>query len=195
MAIRSVTTNDIKAIRSLMQSEPGFWKQASSRKDPLEKELESANDLACVWEEDEGIVGFVCAHDLGFRAYLSELIVKESARSQGIGRQLVDHVENKLRSRGCPVLFPGGPPRGAGEPAGRRVLSPQRPPRHRKHRGLLPQPGHTGDDGGVPGRTHGREFRDSSLRNQRRTEGPDSQYLHQRQSGDPEPGDREGDSG
>ena len=105
MAIRSVTTNDIQAIRSLMQSEPGFWKQASSRKDPLERELESANDLACVWEEDEGIIGFVCAHDLGFRAYLSELIVKESVRSQGIGRQLVDHVENKLRSRGCPVLF------------------------------------------------------------------------------------------
>ena len=51
------------------------------------------------------MLGFVCAHDLGFRAYLSELIVAPNARHKGIGHRLVEHIENTLRTRGCPVLI------------------------------------------------------------------------------------------
>jgi ribosomal protein S18 acetylase RimI-like enzyme len=86
-----------------MQSEPGFWKQ-DTRLDVLDIALASAKDLAFVWDEDGRILGFVCAHDLGFRAYLSELIVHESTRRRGIGKQLVQHVEDELMHRKCPVL-------------------------------------------------------------------------------------------
>lgn len=85
--IRSVTKEDIPNIRKLMESEPGFW-QESWRYDVLERGLDSAGGLAFVWEETGQILGFVCAHDLGFRGYLSELIVAKSARNRGIGKHL-----------------------------------------------------------------------------------------------------------
>ena len=88
----------------LMQSEPGFWKQ-DTRPDVLDIELSSAKDLAFVWEEDGQILGFACAHDLGFRAYLGELIVSKEARGRGLGRSLVEHIQNELCDRKCPVLF------------------------------------------------------------------------------------------
>jgi GNAT superfamily N-acetyltransferase len=50
-------------------------------------------------------IGFVCGHDLGFRAYLSELVVVKTRRGQGIGRQLVAHLESELASRGCAILI------------------------------------------------------------------------------------------
>jgi len=104
--IRNATPADLPRIRCLMESEPGFLKE-TPRDDALEQELRSADDLALVWEQDDEVLGFLCAHDLGFRAYLSELIVAEAVRSQGIGRKLVLHVQNELRNRGCLVLFAG----------------------------------------------------------------------------------------
>jgi hypothetical protein len=47
--IRKVTIDDIPAVRNLMQSEPGFWKQ-DTRPDVLDIELSSAKDLSFVWE-------------------------------------------------------------------------------------------------------------------------------------------------
>jgi len=102
--IREATKADIPAIRVLMGSEPGFWKQAT-RPEVLEIDLDSAKDLAIVWEESGEILGFACAHDVGFRAYLSELIVSRTARGRGVGQRLVEHVEDRLRKRKCPVLF------------------------------------------------------------------------------------------
>ena len=87
-----------------MQSIPGFWDEAW-RPDVLERGIAAADGLAFVYEERAGIVGFVCAHDLGFRAYLSELVVAGSAQSQGIGTQLVQRVEAELVARGCAVLI------------------------------------------------------------------------------------------
>jgi GNAT superfamily N-acetyltransferase len=95
---------DIPAIKSLMESEPGFLKERA-RADALDVELSAAGDLAFIWEEDGQLLGFACAHDLGFRAYLSELIVAPGSRNRGIGRQLVEHIQNALQSRRCPVLF------------------------------------------------------------------------------------------
>ena len=102
--IRQATQNDIPAIRELMRSEPGFW-QDTWRDDVIERGLASAGSLAFVWEEAGQILGFVCAHDVGFRAYLSELIVAGSARAQGVGRELVRRAQQELRARGCAVLI------------------------------------------------------------------------------------------
>ena len=102
--IRIAKHRDIPKIRDLMKSEPGFW-QDTWREDVLERGLNSADGLAFVWEENRQILGFICAHDLGFRAYLSELIVASPARFKGIGRNLVRHIERELENRGCNILI------------------------------------------------------------------------------------------
>jgi predicted N-acetyltransferase YhbS len=102
--IRIATKSDIPAIRRLMESEPGFLKERA-RADALDVELSAAREMAFIWEEGGQLLGFACAHDLGFRAYLSELIVAPGSRNRGIGRRLVEHIQNALQARRCPVLF------------------------------------------------------------------------------------------
>lgn len=102
--IQIATENDIPHIRSLMKSVPGFWHK-SWRDDVLERGIRTADGLAFVWDDSGRIVGFVCAHDVGFLGYLSILVVAAEARGKGIGRQLVRHVERELAARGCAVLI------------------------------------------------------------------------------------------
>ena len=102
--IREAKQHDIPAVRAIMESEPGFW-QADWRTDVLERALAAAGGLAFVAVENEEIVGVVCGHDLGFRAYLSGLVVAGAHRGQGIGAQLLAHMESALASRGCAILI------------------------------------------------------------------------------------------
>ena len=102
--IKQATSQHVLAICSLIQSVSGFWDD-SWRLDVIERGIEAARGLAFVYEENSSVIGFVCAHDLGFRAYLSELVVAGGARSQGIGTQLVRRVEAELVARGCAVLI------------------------------------------------------------------------------------------
>jgi [ribosomal protein S18]-alanine N-acetyltransferase len=102
--IREARREDLPAIRRLMEAEPGFWQRNWSDA-TLAKGIETAGDLALVWEDDSTIAGFVCAHDLGFRAYLSELIVAPGARDRGIGRNLVERIQAELARRGCRTLI------------------------------------------------------------------------------------------
>jgi len=87
-----------------MEAEPGFWQRDWSN-ETLAKAIESAGELALVWEEDTEIAGFICTHDLGFRAYLSELIVARGARGRGIGRELVERIQTELTRRGRRILI------------------------------------------------------------------------------------------
>src|SRR5262245_32675155 len=87
-----------------MEAEPGFWQDDWSDA-TLAKGVETAGDLALVWADDTVVIGFVCAHDLGFRAYLSELIVAQRARGRGIGKQLIERVLDLLALRGCRVVI------------------------------------------------------------------------------------------
>lgn len=102
--IRPASKLDLAGIKKLMQSEAGFW-QDSWRENILAEALDTASGLSFVWEAAGRILGFVCAHDLAFRAYLSALIVAPWVRRQGIGRQLLHRVEKELRSRGHTVLI------------------------------------------------------------------------------------------
>ena len=102
--IRTAKREDCSRIKALMQSEPGFWRD-DWREDALERAVANAAGLAFVWEETSELLGFVCAHDLGVRAYLSELVVTGPARGRGIGEQLVRRVEQEVAARGCTVLF------------------------------------------------------------------------------------------
>ncbi len=87
-----------------MQAEPGFWQPWWSDSTVADA-ISSADGLAFVWEENSEILGFVCAHDLGFRAYLSELVVGGGARHRGIGTCLVQAVEQALRGKDRRVLI------------------------------------------------------------------------------------------
>ena len=102
--IRRASQEDLPAIRRLMEAEPGFW-QPDWSDATLARGIEAAGDLALVWEEDAGIAGFACAHDLGFRAYLSELIVAPGARGRHIGKELVEHIQIELARRGRQTLI------------------------------------------------------------------------------------------
>jgi ribosomal protein S18 acetylase RimI-like enzyme len=102
--IRDATASDVPNILALMQSVPGFWQSWWSEK-TIAEAIHSANGLAFVWERNSRIFGFVCAHDLGFRAYLSELIVDIRVRGQHIGTHLLQAVEEALRRRDQKVLL------------------------------------------------------------------------------------------
>jgi GNAT superfamily N-acetyltransferase len=69
--------------------------------------LQRAETLALVAEEDVNIVGFV---DVEFRqrlnflspqAWVPDLVVAERVRGQGVGRALLEAVEERARERGC----------------------------------------------------------------------------------------------
>ena len=102
--IRTATESDIPAIRTLMKSIPGFWHE-DWREDVLERGIRTADGLALVWIDGGDIIGFVCAHDVGFLGYLSALVVAEEARGRGIGKQLVCQVERELAARDCAILI------------------------------------------------------------------------------------------
>jgi len=102
--VRLATSSDVLEIRTLMQAVPGFWQPRWSDETLLQA-IASANGLAFVWEDRSRCLGFICAHDLGFRAYLSELVVDTTARNQGIGTRLVQTVEAALRDRHQEVLI------------------------------------------------------------------------------------------
>jgi GNAT superfamily N-acetyltransferase len=102
--IRNVAEHDLSSIRKLIESIPGMW-HSEWRTDALEQACHASNGLAFLWEEDKKILGFSCAHDVGFHAYLSLLVMAEGAHGQGIGRQLIQHTEQILREHGCATLI------------------------------------------------------------------------------------------
>ena len=102
--IRTATEDDAPRIRALAHTVPGFW-HAEWRPDAIERAIHAADGLALVWEEGGNIVGFSCAHDVGFLGYLSLLVVAESAKGKGIGTELVRHTERELAARGCATLI------------------------------------------------------------------------------------------
>jgi GNAT superfamily N-acetyltransferase len=102
--IREARREDMPAIRRLMEAEPGFWRQGWSD-ETLARGIDSAGGMAFVWENSDGVIGFACAHDVGFRAYLSELIVAKQVRGRGVGKGLLERVQTSLGRRGCATLI------------------------------------------------------------------------------------------
>lgn len=102
--IRVARTSDVGGIRTLMRSVAGSWDDAW-RDDVLERALGSPETIALVHSDGERIDGFVCAHDLGFRAYLTELVVSPSTQGEGIGGRLLDEIERRITQRGCSALI------------------------------------------------------------------------------------------
>lgn len=102
--IRKTKASDSGKIEILMKSVEGFWDN-SWRKDVIKLGIKTSNGLSFVYEENNDILGFICAHDVGFRGYLSELIVSPKIQNMGVGKKLLQRVESELRKGGCKVLI------------------------------------------------------------------------------------------
>ena len=102
--IRDASVADTVEIRALMKSVEGFWDD-TWRPDVLERALGSPATIALVHLGSGGIDGFACAHDVGFRGYLSELVVSRIVRGRGVGSQLLSEVERRLADRGCALII------------------------------------------------------------------------------------------
>jgi ribosomal protein S18 acetylase RimI-like enzyme len=97
--VREAGIADIHAIRALMNSVAGFWDE-SWRPDVLERAVGSPDTIALVHQGGHVLDGFICAHDLGFRAYLSEFVVAPHVQRKGIGTGLLAEVERRVAERG-----------------------------------------------------------------------------------------------
>jgi len=98
--IREAEVRDVSGIRSLMESVSGFWDE-TWRSDVLERVLRSSETVALVCVDAERVIGFACGHDVGFRAYLSELVVVPAAQGRGVGARLLSALEDRMAGRGC----------------------------------------------------------------------------------------------
>jgi ribosomal protein S18 acetylase RimI-like enzyme len=102
--IRKSILNDIPGIERLFKTIPSFWDN-KWRPDILKMVLTDQSSLSFVCEEENDIVGFVCAHDNGFRAYLSELIVSPQSQNKGIGKELLKRIETELQNRNIKIII------------------------------------------------------------------------------------------
>ncbi|MBU1341002.1 MAG: GNAT family N-acetyltransferase [Proteobacteria bacterium] len=101
--IRQASLNDVEIISELIQSQEGMW-QSSWSDNVLERAIKSSDGLSYVWDEGS-ILGFICGHDVGFRGYISDLIISKKSRRQGIAGKLVKKVEEELKLRGCHLVI------------------------------------------------------------------------------------------
>jgi ribosomal protein S18 acetylase RimI-like enzyme len=67
----------------------------------LEKLLEINKDLFLVATEDEKIIGCVLGCWDGRRGWINHLAVDPEKRRLGIGKELMNELENRLRIKGC----------------------------------------------------------------------------------------------
>lgn len=102
--IRRAESRDANAIRSLMQSVPGLWDDTWGA-GVLGRVLRSRETVALVYVQKEGVTGFACGHDVGFRAYLSELVVPPPARGRGVGARLLSEVERRMAKKGRAIII------------------------------------------------------------------------------------------
>jgi GNAT superfamily N-acetyltransferase len=101
--IRSATVEDSGAVTDLLKSIHGVW-QPDWRSDSVHRSISAADGLAFFAVEQDQVIGFICGHDLGFRAYLSEFAVAESHQRAGIGTALLGCFEEALAQRGCHLV-------------------------------------------------------------------------------------------
>jgi len=102
--IRKTEKKDLRRIERLLKTEGGFWDK-DWRKDVIKIAINSPSSISYVFERDGKILGFVCAHDLGFRSYLSEIMVFPDERGKGIGKKLLQEVQAELKKRKCKILI------------------------------------------------------------------------------------------
>jgi len=87
-----------------------LWKECkltvpwNDPKKDIQRKLKVNPELFLVGEIDGNIVGSIMGGYEGHRGWVNYLAVSSSHRKKGLGRQLMDAVEVKLREMGCPKI-------------------------------------------------------------------------------------------
>jgi ribosomal protein S18 acetylase RimI-like enzyme len=93
---------DYSAARALWDSAgPGVQVRWSDEAEEIQKKLIRDPDLFLVAEQDGKIIGTVIGGFDGRRGMIYHLAVDASAREQGVGAQLMNEVERRLKAKGC----------------------------------------------------------------------------------------------
>jgi ribosomal protein S18 acetylase RimI-like enzyme len=99
--IRFATTDDIPAILELWERGAG---ESSMKNDPegVQRLLDRDPEALLLAEDDHGrLVGSVIAGFDGWRAHIYRMAVDPTARNAGVGRALVEAMEDRFRSLGA----------------------------------------------------------------------------------------------
>jgi ribosomal protein S18 acetylase RimI-like enzyme len=99
MLIRTFRLGDYAAITRIWQ-ETGLEQTEAESLDALAKQLAWDSELVMVAELDGEVVGVIVGTIDGTRAYFYRLAVHPSFQGTGIGRKLVESLENRFRQRG-----------------------------------------------------------------------------------------------
>ncbi|AUM63703.1 MULTISPECIES: GNAT family N-acetyltransferase [Brevibacillus] len=99
MIIRTFRLGDYAAITRIWQ-ETELNRTDTETMDSLAKQLAWDSDLVMVAEEDGEVVGVIVGTIDGTRAYFYRLAVSRSSQGRGIGRKLVEALENRFHQRG-----------------------------------------------------------------------------------------------
>ena len=81
----------------------GLQISRSDSRAALEHKLERDADLFLVAEDDEtgALIGAVLGAYDGRRGWINHLAIAPSGQGRGLGRQLLDELEQRLRAKGC----------------------------------------------------------------------------------------------
>jgi ribosomal protein S18 acetylase RimI-like enzyme len=93
---------DYEAVRALWnQAGSGIQLSSSDEPDEIEKKQRHDPELFLVAEDDEGIIGTVLGGFDGRRGLVYHLAVAPVHRRRGLGRALMEALEERLRAKGC----------------------------------------------------------------------------------------------
>jgi len=93
---------DYEQVYELWQTiEKGVHIGRSDTLEEIGKKIKRDPDLFLVAESNGNIIGAVIGGYDGRRGLIYHLAVKSSFRGQGIGSELMDEVESRLRAKGC----------------------------------------------------------------------------------------------
>ncbi len=99
MLIRSFRLGDYSAITRIWQ-ETNLDRAETESLDALATQLAWDSELVMVAEQDGEVVGVVVGTIDGTRAFFYRLAVQPELQGHGIGRKLVEAIENRFRQRG-----------------------------------------------------------------------------------------------
>jgi ribosomal protein S18 acetylase RimI-like enzyme len=80
---------------------PGIHLRRSDEVDEIQKKLQHDPDLFLIAEEHGEVVGTVMGGFDGRRGMIYHLAVSKKYRRKGIGNQLMDELERRLKTKGC----------------------------------------------------------------------------------------------
>lgn len=104
MKIRSFRLGDYEAIMQIWRM-TGLDDTNDDSLDALAHQLTWDSDLIMVAESDGRVIGVIVGTVDGDRAYFYRLAVHPDFQSQGVGRQLVEDLEQRFKNEGANRVF------------------------------------------------------------------------------------------